>query len=199
MLNGRPLLKMFLNNSMIKGLKSRFVHCLLRGLGLGCETPEMLRKRGVIVGERLNNYGIIDNGHGFLVKIGDDVTISAARILTHDGSTKLWTGKSRIGHVTIGNRVFIGAGGVILPNVTIGDDVIVGAGSVVNRDIPSNSVVAGNPAKVISSLTDYIEKNNQRIESNPSLVWSTYWKNKSNEEIVEIRKKLEDGGWGYDD
>ena len=96
---------------MIKNLKNYLVSRLLKGLGLGCETTEMLRKRGVIVGERFNNYGVIDNGHGFLVKIGDDVTLSASRILTHDGSTWLWLGKSRVGHVTIGNRVFIGGGG----------------------------------------------------------------------------------------
>ena len=184
---------------MIRKIKSKIVHRLLKGLGLGCETAEMLRKRGVIVGERLNNYGVIDNGHGYLVKIGDDVTISDARILAHDGSTKIWTGKSKVGHVTIGNRVFIGAGGVILPNVTIGDDVVIGAGSVVNRDIPSNSVAVGNPAKVICKLTDYIEKNKKLIEENPQQVWSSYWKDKSAEEINDMRTRLQHGGWGFDE
>ena len=184
---------------MIKKLKNYLVSRLLKGLGLGCETTEMLRKRGVIVGERFNNYGVIDNGHGFLVKIGDDVTLSASRILTHDGSTWLWLGKSRVGHVTIGNRVFIGAGGVILPNVTIGDDVIIGAGSVVNRDIPSNSVVVGNPAKVICTLSEYIEKNKKMMEDHPELVWNSYWKDKSEEEINDMRAKLQNGGLGFDD
>lgn len=165
-------------------------------MGLGCETAEMLRKRGIIVGERLQNYGVIDNGHGYLVSIGDDVTISAARILAHDGSTQIWTGHSKIGHVTIGNRVFIGAGAIVLPNVTIGDDVIIGAGSVVNKDIPSNSVAVGNPIKIIGSLSDYIEKNKKMMTSN--VVWNTYWKSKSKEEINEIKAKLSNGGWGFD-
>lgn len=184
---------------MIGKIKKKLVHRLLKGLGLGCETAEMLRKRGVIVGERLQNYGIIDNGHGYLVTIGDDVIISAARILAHDGSTKIWTGKTKIAHVTIGNRVFIGGGSLILPNVTIGDDVIVGAGSIVNKDVPSNSVVAGCPAKVICSLTEYIEKNKDVMNSNPHLVWNTYWKNKSTEEIRDICNQLKKGGWGYDE
>lgn len=182
---------------MIKKIKSILVHRLLKGLGLGCETAEMLRRRGVKVGERLNNYGVIDNGHGYLVSIGDDVTISSAMILAHDGSTKIWLGKSKVGHVSIGNRVFIGGGALILPNVSIGDDVIIGAGSVVNRDVPSNSVVVGNPARVICTLDDYINKNKQMMKTSP--VWETYWKCKSVEEKEEMRTKLLDGGFGYDD
>jgi serine acetyltransferase len=50
---------------------------------------------------------------------------------------------------TIGNNVCLGANVSIIGNITIGDNVIVGAGSVVVKDVPSNSVVAGNPAKVI--------------------------------------------------
>jgi maltose O-acetyltransferase len=181
---------------MLKKLKQKLVSKLLKGLGLGCESAEELRKRGVIVGERLNNYGVIDNGHGFLVTIGDDVTISSARILTHDGSTKIWTGYSKVGEVKIGSRVFIGAGAVILPNVSIGDDVIIGAGAIVTHDIPSNSVAVGNPAKVISSLEDYIEKHKKAMETNP--VWHTYWKEKNEDEKIEMRNKLTDGIWGYD-
>ncbi|WP_281251628.1 acyltransferase [Erythrobacter donghaensis] len=51
----------------------------------------------------------------------------------------------------IGANCFIGAHSIILPGVTIGDQSIVAAGSVVNRDVPPNSIVAGNPAKVIRS------------------------------------------------
>lgn len=149
---------------MFSKMKRKIVERLFKGLGLGCESSEALRKRGVIVGERLNNYGVIDNGHGFLVTIGDDVTISTAYILTHDGSTKIWTGYSKVGHATIGSRVFIGAEAIILPNVTIGNDVIVGAGSVVNKDVPSNSVVVGNPARVIYALEEYIQKNEKMMK-----------------------------------
>lgn len=181
---------------MLSKIKHKLVGRLFQGLGLGCESAEDLRKRGVTVGERLNNYGIIDNGHGYLVSIGDDVTISAARILAHDGSTKIWTGYSKIGCVKIGSRVFIGAGALILPNVTIGDDVVIGAGTVVNRDIPSNSVVVGNPARIIDSLSNYIEKHEAAMKELP--VWNTYWKDKSMEEITDMKAKLDNGMWGYD-
>lgn len=54
--------------------------------------------------------------------------------------------------ITIGDNCWIGGGAVICPGVTIGDNVVVGAGSVVAKDIPSNVVVAGNPAKIIRNL-----------------------------------------------
>ncbi|MGB1311421.1 MAG: DapH/DapD/GlmU-related protein, partial [Leucothrix sp.] len=57
----------------------------------------------------------------------------------------------------IGKHCFIGCASIILPNVTIGDQVIVAAGSVVTKDVPSNSIVAGNPAKVIKSDIQTIE------------------------------------------
>ena len=83
--------------------------------------------------------------------------------------------------------------------MTIGDDVIIGAGCVVNRDIPSNSVVVGNPAKVICTLSEYIEKNKKMMEDHPELVWNSYWKDKSEEEINDMRTKLQNGGLGFDD
>lgn len=54
--------------------------------------------------------------------------------------------------VSIGNSVWIGGSVTILPGVTIGDNVVIGAGSVVTKDIPSNVVAVGNPAKVIKQL-----------------------------------------------
>jgi serine O-acetyltransferase len=50
---------------------------------------------------------------------------------------------------TIGNDVVVGANVVIIGDITIGDNVIIGAGSVVVKDVPSNCVIAGNPAKII--------------------------------------------------
>lgn len=55
---------------------------------------------------------------------------------------------------TIGNNVTVGANVIIIGAITIGDNVIIGAGSVVVKDVPSNVVVAGNPAKIIRSLQD---------------------------------------------
>lgn len=54
--------------------------------------------------------------------------------------------------VTIGNSVWIGGGVTIVPGVKIGDRVVIGAGSVVTKDVESDCVVAGNPARVIKKL-----------------------------------------------
>ncbi len=54
--------------------------------------------------------------------------------------------------ITIGKRVWIGGGAIVLPGVTIGDDTTIGAGSVVARDIPPGVVAAGNPCTVIRTL-----------------------------------------------
>src|SRR5690606_7624936 len=52
----------------------------------------------------------------------------------------------------IGDNVTVGPNVVIIGSITIGDNVVIGAGSVVVKDVPSNSVIAGNPARVIKSL-----------------------------------------------
>ena len=56
--------------------------------------------------------------------------------------------------VVIGNNVWIGDRVIILPGVHIGNGTIIGAGSVVTRDIPPNSVAAGNPAKVLKNRVE---------------------------------------------
>lgn len=53
---------------------------------------------------------------------------------------------------TIGDNVTLGANVVIIGNVSVGNNVIIGAGSVVVHDVPDNSVVVGNPARVIRTL-----------------------------------------------
>lgn len=55
--------------------------------------------------------------------------------------------------ITIGSNVWIGGSSVICPGVTIGDNVVIGAGSVVTKDIPANVVAAGNPCRVLRSVT----------------------------------------------
>ena len=68
-----------------------------------------------------------------------------AVILAHDMSRLLMT------DTYIGRNCFIGAYSIIMPGVRVGDECIVGSGSVVTADVPSRSIVAGNPAKVIRS------------------------------------------------
>ena len=56
--------------------------------------------------------------------------------------------------ISIGNNVWIGGNTVIMPGVRIGDNVVIGAGSIVTRDVPSWTVAAGNPCRVIRKITE---------------------------------------------
>lgn len=110
-----------------------------------------LVKRGMKTGRNLHimNKVWIDPGHCWLIEFGDNVTIAPrVTILAHDASPQAFRNVTKIGRVMVGNNVFIGAGSIILPGITIGNNVVIGAGSVVARDIPDNTVVAGNPCKI---------------------------------------------------
>jgi maltose O-acetyltransferase len=140
-------------------------------LGLPTESNlEVLKKRGLKIGKNFKMLDgcIIDDSHCWHIEIGDDVTLAPrVHILAHDASTKMHLNYTRIRNVKIGDRVFIGAGSLILPGVIIGDNVIVGAGSVVTKSIPGNSVFAGKPAHFICSTDSYIIKmKNQMMAEN---------------------------------
>lgn len=121
------------------------------------------RTQGVRVGDRCRFLGVSQATFGsepYLISIGDHVTItSGVRFITHDGG--VWVLRDErpsidvFGPITVGNNVFLGLNSLILPGTTIGDNVVVGAGSLVRGDVPSDSVVAGVPARVVSTLDDY--------------------------------------------
>jgi serine O-acetyltransferase len=67
----------------------------------------------------------------------------------------------------IGNRVYVGPGAAILGPVDVGDDVLVGANAVVINSVSSRSVVAGNPARVISGQGSFQLINYPSMESDP--------------------------------
>lgn len=80
------------------------------------------------------------------IHIGDCTLVSFdAAILTHDFVS------NRHLDTWIGSHCFVGARTVIMPGIRIGDHCIIGSGSVVTADVPSNSLVVGNPARVIKS------------------------------------------------
>lgn len=66
----------------------------------------------------------------YLISIGDNVTLSGVKILTHDATLKKSIGYTKVGKVTIGDNVFVGWGSIILMNTTIGNNVVIGAGSI---------------------------------------------------------------------
>ena len=129
----------------------------------------------------------------FMLNIGNDVTITGARILTHDASLYNSIGYSKVGKVVIGNNVFVGKDSIILPNTVIGNNVVIGAGAVVAKDIPDNSVVVGNPCRIICTYEEYLAKEKKLMEQRPVI-------DKSSFEIMEdeeIKKTLSETGAGY--
>ena len=127
---------------------------------------DKLIKRGLKVGKNFNRMGgvIIDPYHCYHITIGDNVTLAPrVHVVAHDASICIFTGKTRASNVVLGNNVFVGAGSIILPGVHIGNRVIIGAGSIVTQDVPDNSVAAGNPARVICSLDEYLTKEKARM------------------------------------
>lgn len=163
----------------------------------GVTSVEEYRLRGVEIGKNCDIYGSIDNGHEWLVTLGDNVTLaSGSKILTHDGSTKKILGYSKVGCVIVGNNVFIGANAIVLPNVNIGNQVIIGAGSVVTRDIPDNSVVVGSPAKVVGTYEDFVRKNTELMKTAP--IQQTSYIQKTDEEKKRLKRELLEKGYDFD-
>lgn len=157
---------------------------------------EKYRKQGVKIGENVHLINCnFDHGHQFLIEIGNNCTLTNCSLLTHDASTKKRLNYTKVGKIVIGNDCFIGWHTIILCNVHIGDKVIVGAGSVVCKDIPSNSVYAGNPARYICSYDEYMSKHERNLQEYPK--FDVYWPNKSDEEKEEMKTALEHT-FGYD-
>ena len=150
----------------------------------GDYTTEKLISMGMKVGTNFKRlHGVIlDPGHCWLIEIGDNVTMAPnVHVLCHDASTKHFLNYTKIGRVTIGNNVFIGAN------------------STVTHNIPDNTVVAGTPAKTICSLQEYLSKEQNRITTAPCYGEEyTLRKNVSMEMRMEQKSALE-GKIGYID
>lgn len=132
------------------------------------------RGGGATIGNNVTVYSAknttIDETSLQHIFIGDNTQITAGVIiLAHDYSYSV------LGNIygelprqqkdtIIGKNVFIGMNSIILMGSNIGDNVIIGAGSVVSGHIPSNTVCAGNPAKIICSLDQFLVKGRTRFE-----------------------------------
>lgn len=111
------------------------------------------------VGQRVGIVNCtLDTLFPFLIEIGSDVLMTHATILAHDASPVVFGKRTRVGRVRILDKCFIGAGAVILPRVTVGPCAIVGANAVVARDVPPGTVVAGNPARVVARVDEWLAR-----------------------------------------
>ena len=136
-----------------------------------------LKKNGVQRGAGTHFFDprttLVDAHRGNYIKIGKNCKISAhVSIIAHDYSWSNLIGSDKVlcpcggMPVEIGDNVFIGINTTILGGVKIGDNVIIGAGSVVCKDLPANTVCAGNPARVIKTTAEFANKLKKKLVDN---------------------------------
>lgn len=99
----------------------------------------------------------------YLIEIGNNVQVTHnVSIHTHGGAHVVRTiipNFDMFGKVVIKDNAYIGAYSQIMPGVTIGEGALVAAGSIVTKSVPAGVVVAGNPAKYVCTVEEYIERN----------------------------------------
>ncbi|MDA7629348.1 acyltransferase [Akkermansiaceae bacterium] len=158
-MNGKPNLRVFRNSKINIGAKVT-LNSYGRSNPLYCNQPVSLctlsKDARIEIGARSGISGSSICALSSVI-IGEDTLIGIGCQI-FDNDFHYWDGSGWRGPrpdeakpVVIGNHVFVGAGVRILKGVEIGDGATIGAGSVVTRDIPSNSVAAGQPAKVLNT------------------------------------------------
>ena len=143
-----------------KGVKlSKFINMY------GCEVGDETKigafveiQKNARVGRRckISSHTFVCEG----VQIEDNVFIGHGVTFINDSYPRATTGDGqlqteadwRVESTVIRKGASIGSGATILCNVVVGENAIVGAGSVVTRDVPANTIVAGNPAKILRSI-----------------------------------------------
>ena len=135
----------------------------------GCEIGDETKigafveiQKNAVVGRRckISSHSFICEG----VTIEDNVFIGHGVMFINDiypratANGQLQTEADwKVERTVIKKGASIGTGATILANITIGENAIVGAGSVVTKDVPANTIVAGNPAKVLRKIESPLE------------------------------------------
>jgi acetyltransferase-like isoleucine patch superfamily enzyme len=125
-------------------------------------TIARLRAQGVRIGEGCVIYTESFSTEPYLVTLGNRVGLSGGtKFMTHDGSVWLLRRErpalQSFGTITVGDDTCIAENCLILPNTSIGSGCIIGAGAVVRGTIPDNSLVVGNPGKVVGRASLFVE------------------------------------------
>lgn len=154
---------------------------------------EYWRYLGVKLGQnvQMNNCDI-HSGFTYLCEIGNNSVLSQVSILTHDASMKKDLNIVKLGSVTIGKNCFVGFEALIMPGVTIGDNSVIAARSVVVKDVPSNVLVAGSPARISKTLDEYHKKLEKKVLEQPVFLHPDYF-NTSKSDIFMTLKKTKIG------
>jgi acetyltransferase-like isoleucine patch superfamily enzyme len=128
----------------------------------GTLPPNPYHEHAWIVGEPtigegtwIGAFTVIDGSGGLVIGSGCDIS-AGAQIYTHSSARRCVSGRRwnevERAPVSIGDRVFVGAGAIVMMGVTIGDEAVIGAGAVVTTDVPARTVVAGVPARPVASV-----------------------------------------------
>jgi acetyltransferase-like isoleucine patch superfamily enzyme len=144
------------------------------------------------IGKVNMHHSYVDELIPQVITIGENFVSSAnSAILAHDASLFNHIRKHRVEEVVIGDNVFLGYGAIVLPGVRIGDGAIIGAGSVVTKDVLPFSIVAGNPARQISTVDEYIKKCESRdvLFNTPKSFEKYYDNNLGQNEIAEFQRE----------
>lgn len=154
-------------------LSTLFWRVLLLVASNPVQIAEIWRRLGVEVGSGTCIYRNVRLGRGGKdpISIGKECVLTGCTILGHDASTNRYLGlqHSMMAPVVVEDECFIGHGAIVLMGVTIGKGSIVGAGAVVTKDVSAGSVVAGNPARVVTSVADLVARRKQLIQTYPEL------------------------------
>lgn len=161
-------------NEKIDKIKRYYRQFKMFSIRDGWKKANYLRKKNIFyhIGNKCYYNPNILPAEPFLVCLHDNVVISAGvRLITHSAVHAVFNEEEknkkyvcRHGKIEIHSNVYIGANAIINYGVTIGSNCIIAAGAIVTKDIPSGSVVAGIPAKVIGTYNQVKEKNKQFSE-----------------------------------
>lgn len=124
------------------------------------------RYLGVSIGSDCKiGYDVQWPSEPYLITIGSHVQVTNGVMFhTHGGANvarKRYPDFDCFGKIVVSDWAYIGAGSQIMPGVTISEGTLVAAGSIVTKSTPPYSVVGGNPAKVICTVDEYINRNSK--------------------------------------
>lgn len=139
------------NNSLKSNSVGIFQPCLFNIFRPGSQ---------ILIGDNVGISGSTINASKSII-IGDNTIIGSGCLITDTDSHPISAEKrlckdyykyTSCKEIKIGKNVFVGARSIIMKGVKIGDGAVIGAGSVVTKDVPENTIVAGNPARIIKKI-----------------------------------------------